>query len=266
MLDMRNRTVIYFAIAFLVTWCLWLIPVLATRGVLAVSPAVRIGCLFAGSFGPFIGAFVNVYFEGGWQAVLAFAARSLRFRIPPVVLAAALLLVPMAGFIAALLHAHETGQAFAFATTISALPMLFVMLFFIGGSVNEEFGWAYAIDGMQQKWGLLPATLLLGVIWGFWHLPLFFIAGMSQSFMPFWAFLILTVSLRTLYVWAYESSGKSILATLVFHTAANMAFNLYTLIDHTPKNDQSTFVYFAFLTAACATVVALSARCYRSTT
>ena len=136
-------------------------------------------------------------------------------------------------------------------------------MFLIGGSIQEEFGWAYAIDSLQRKFGLLPATLALGVIWGCWHLPLFFIHGLTQSFIPFWAFLILTVSLRTLYVWAYESTGKSIFVTLLFHSAANLTFNLFAVFDATKTNDQRAFIYFALLLVLPALVVALTSPRFR---
>lgn len=132
-----------------------------------------------------------------------------------------------------------------------------------GGSVNEEFGWAYAIDRLRQGRPLLWATVLLGIIWGCWHIPLFFVTGLTQSYVPFWAFLIFTVALRVLIVWGYESNDRSILVALLFHTASNLSFNLYNVVDRSPQRDERGLIWWTLLMGLVAIVVALSARCYR---
>lgn len=236
---------------------------LASKGVLHLGFRPESGLLVGGAFGPFIAAFVAVYRTGGWPAVRGFALRTLRYRAGLPVVFAALLLVPALALGAAFLVALQGGRPFAFAVSLADLPLLFVTLLVVGGSVEEEYGWAYAIDGMQRTWGLLPATIALGAIWGCWHIPLFFVAGLSQSYMPFWAFLTMTVSLRTMYVWAYESTRKSILVTLLFHTSTNVAFNLVTLLDYSPKRDERGFVYFALLSTIPAACLAFRSRLYR---
>jgi CAAX protease family protein len=259
----RTPAWLYFAVAFAITWIMWLFAILATRGGLTLSPATQLVCLFSGSFGPFIGAFFAVYRDGGWSAVKEFASRSLRYRIGPVYLLMALLLMPVLAGMAMWWLAERGGPPYGVHVTLAQFPLLYLELFFIGGSVNEEFGWAYAIDRLQQKRRLLSAAVILGVIWGCWHIPLFFVVGLTQSFMPFWAFLLFTVAFRVVIVWGYENNRKSILVALLFHTASNLAFNLYHLIDPTPQRDERGFIWYCLLTLLVAVVVALTARCYR---
>ena len=60
---------------------------------------------------------------------------------------------------------------------------LFLVLFFsvISGPLNEEFGWrGYALDRLFVSFGFTGATLLLGFIWGIWHLPWYFTPGQAQ--------------------------------------------------------------------------------------
>jgi len=259
----RTPVWFYFAVAFAITWVMWLVPVLATRGVLAVSPTTQLVFLFAGSFGPFIGAFLAVYRDGGWSAVKEFASRSLRYRIRPVYLLMALLLMPVLAGIATWWLAKRGGPPYAVLVSLAQFPLLYLELFFIGGSVNEELGWAYAIDRLQQRRRLLSAAVILGVIWGCWHIPLFFVVGLTQSFMPFWAFVLFTVAFRVLIVWGYENNRKSILVALLFHTGSNFSFNLYNLVDRSPQRDERAFIWYCLLTLLVAAVVALTARCYR---
>lgn len=60
---------------------------------------------------------------------------------------------------------------------------LFLVLFIsvISGPLNEEFGWrGYALDRMFVRYGFTKATLLLGFVWGIWHLAWFFTPGQAQ--------------------------------------------------------------------------------------
>lgn len=259
----RTPALFYFAIAFGMTWIMWLFPVLATHGVLTLSPTAQLICLLVGSFGPFFGAFLAIYRDGGWSAVKEFAGRSLRYRIGPIYLLTALLLMPVLAGIAMWWWSKHGGPAYTLLVPIAQFPLLYAELFFLGGSVNEEFGWSYAIDRLQQGRRLLSAAVILGVIWGCWHIPLFFVVGLTQSFMPFWAFVLFTVAFRILIVWGYENNRKSILVPLLFHTGSNFSFNLYNIIDRTPQRDERGFIGYCVITLLVAVIVALTARCYR---
>jgi uncharacterized protein len=259
----RTPAWFYFGLAFGITWLFWLICVLASRGVLPLGQGAQLACLFAGSFGPFVSAFIAVYRDGRWLAVREFAGRSLRYRMGPMYFLAAMLLAPAAAALAMAWLASHGGPPFAIKVALSQFPIVYLELFLFGGSVNEEFGWSYAIDRLQQRYSLLRAAALLGVIWGCWHIPLFFIPGLTQSFMPFWAFLIFTIALRIVIVWGYASNRQSILIALLFHTASNFAFNLFTVVDRSPLRDERGFIGFALIMLAISLVVVLTARCYR---
>ena len=260
----RTSAWLYFVIAFVVAWTMWLFPALASHGLIKLSHSLQLACLFIGSFGPFLGALIATYRDGGGGAVRQFFGRCLRWRIGPTYLLVAVLLAPILAGIAMWLLAHDGGPPYAVQVTLAQLPLLYLLLFFAGGSVNEEFGWAYAIDRLRQGRRLLSATVMLGVIWGCWHIPLFFVTGLTQSFIPFWAFVVFTGALRLLIVWAYDSNDRSILVALLFHTASNLTFNLYNLVDRSPHRDERGFIWWTILTGLVAIVVALSARCYRN--
>jgi hypothetical protein len=69
-----------------------------------------------------------------------------------------------------------------------------------------------------------------------------------------------------LIVWGYESNNRSILVALLFHTASNLSFNLYNLVDRSPQRDERGLIWWTLLMGLAAIVVALGARCYRSRT
>ncbi|MEP7288206.1 MAG: CPBP family intramembrane glutamic endopeptidase [Chloroflexota bacterium] len=56
------------------------------------------------------------------------------------------------------------------APQIALLPTLMLSVMFFIGALGEELGWSgYAIDPMQDRWGALQASLILGSVWAVWH-------------------------------------------------------------------------------------------------
>jgi membrane protease YdiL (CAAX protease family) len=110
-----------------------------------------------------------------------------------------------------------------------------VVMYIIVGLVNgEELAWrGFALPRLQTKYNALISSLILGVIWALFHLPLFFTAtGSSQAEMSFVSFLISTVSITVLYTWMYNNTRGSVLMAYLFHAAANTWTQVFS-IDHT---------------------------------
>lgn len=109
---------------------------------------------------------------------------------------------------------------------------LAVFLSFMSGPWSEEFGWrGYALDPLMKKSGLLAGTVILGVIWGVWHLPLFFMADtwhaeIGFKLTGFWAFILLSIGLSLLMTWVYLNTGRSILSAMMMHFASNFTSQL----------------------------------------
>ncbi len=103
----------------------------------------------------------------------------------------------------------------------------FTITIFLGGALAEEFGWrGFALDRLLGRWSVWAATLVLGVFWAFWHLPLFFIPGTVQAshgnfFAEFAVFAVWILALAVLFTWIYVGTGRSLFAALLFHTAVD---------------------------------------------
>lgn len=251
----------YFAFVFAWAWVFWAVPLATTRGWLT-QPALsglRVLLLVVGAYAPFVAAFALSFRDGtAWKLF----RRAFRWRIPSLVLLTTVILMPALAGVAMWVHAIQGGPRFGFNVGWHDAPLVIFFLFFLGGSFNEEFGWAYAIDRMQARWGFVNGSLLLGAIWAFWHLPLFFMPTQSQSHMPFWAFLIMCCSMRLLFVWAYNQAGQSILVTLLFHTSANFTPNLFAILNPavSAEKQASWMYYIALMTPAAATVALFQVR------
>jgi membrane protease YdiL (CAAX protease family) len=73
---------------------------------------------------------------------------------------------------------------------------------------------------MVERWNGLVAALVLGTIWGVWHLPAFFIPGMPQSEIPIWTFMIAIVAASVVITWVVNKTG-SVLPAILIHWADN---------------------------------------------
>jgi uncharacterized protein len=98
----------------------------------------------------------------------------------------------------------------------------FFLVLLIGGPLGEEFGWrGYALPSLQAGNDWRMASLGLGLVWGVWHLPLFFIAGTSQAHIPVALFLLSVVAMSVLFAWLVNWCTGSVVVALLLHTAIN---------------------------------------------
>lgn len=100
---------------------------------------------------------------------------------------------------------------------------VFIMIYLLN-ALPEEYGWrGYLLDPLQKRYKAIGASLILGLIWGLWHLPLVFIEGTTQAAIPFYEFVLQTMMLAVVYTWIYNNTNKSVLAVALFHASANIA-------------------------------------------
>jgi uncharacterized protein len=106
--------------------------------------------------------------------------------------------------------------------TFGELSVLNFVVFFL--IVGEELGWrGYALPRLLAQRSALAASLILGVMWGAWHLPTFFVAGAPQYGLPFSAFVLLTMAYSVVIGWVYVHSRESVLIASLMHGAINLS-------------------------------------------
>jgi len=106
------------------------------------------------------------------------------------------------------------------------LLILLVFVFFFIGAAGEELGYmGYAIDPMQDRWGALTASIIMGLVWAIWHYPSMIQVGQTPMLM-IWGTLG-TVGFRILYVWLYNNTGKSIFGIILFHAISNTGRSVF---------------------------------------
>lgn len=118
-----------------------------------------------------------------------------------------------------------TGAAFAdLQIPVLLAPVLFIAYFI--SATAEEIGWSgYAIDPLQERWGALGASLIVGVVWAVWHMIPYLQAHNPAEWVVWQC--AFTVANRVLIVWLYNNTGKSILAAILFHAMYDVCWSLY---------------------------------------
>ena len=99
--------------------------------------------------------------------------------------------------------------------------VIFFMIYFVC-AIGEEIGWsAYAIDPLQNRYGALKASIILGVIWAIWHI----IPWSQTHHTPVWIIWqsVGTVFLRVIMVWLFNNTGKSVFGMVLFHATMNIS-------------------------------------------
>ena len=89
-------------------------------------------------------------------------------------------------------------------------------------AVGEEVGWrGWMLPHLQRKFSPLFSTVIIGVVWGLWHWPLFIIGQYSDGSEMVFAKVGLCILLGTIFTWLYNRSGGSLLLMVLLHTALN---------------------------------------------
>jgi membrane protease YdiL (CAAX protease family) len=218
---MRGRDALkvipWFVLVFALTWALWFTAA-------GLEPSLlRNVSFYLGVFAPGIVALAMTYRELGASGVRKLLGRLVQWDVGVRWFAFALLFIFSIKVVVALIVRVSTGGWPVFGTV--PVPLLFAGAIgstLLGGQVGEELGWrGYALPRLASAMGLGAASVLLGVIWAIWHLPLFYILGadtVGQSF-PF--YLLQVTALSVAIAWLYMKTRGSLLLTMLLHAAVN---------------------------------------------
>ena len=230
----KGNVWLFFIIAFGFSWLFWMPLALAEQGILSLPDGLHqflSGSNNPGAWGPFVAAFLMTIIYEGWSGVKALIKRGLNVKIGWKWYLIAFLLLPLLIGLP-LLVAQIAGEAIPEAWIVreagdTPLPIYAVIAFFVifllGGPLQEEFGWrGYATDRLQKKFNALSASIIMGLLWASWHLPLFFVPREESYYnRPMWGIFLTNILVTILFTWIYNNTNRSIFATLIFHTMFN---------------------------------------------
>ncbi|UJW85014.1 type II CAAX endopeptidase family protein [Devosia sp. SL43] len=215
----RAPVTAFLAGSFLWAWLLWgyWIPAMPPGG-LEMSPIFLVSAILGG-FAPSLVAIAVAWTLAGRAGIAQLLAPLVRWRIHPGWYAVALLTAPAVTLIIVAIQAMVIGGN-RFSGIGVPIPILLIWPLMAG--LGEEIGWrGFLLPRLQPRLGVLPAALVIGAIWGLWHLPADYIAlkAYGDWFIP--AFLVNGPIVLTAHAiimsWLWNRTGGNLLLIVLYH-------------------------------------------------
>lgn len=215
----RYQLIIFFILTFVFSWFPWYA---------GIAPEVM-------AMGPSLAAFILVIIIGGKRGFVDLVRPFGRWRVSLKLWAIAIFGPAVLYLIGLGVHLLLGGEAPPFIMLkeeLNLIPLYLVMVVLMpwNGPVGEEFGWrGYALPKLQNKFDPLIASLIIGTIWGIWHLPSFFApqgvvgaiaATVGMVFII--PYTLGTIANSIFMTWLYnKSKASALIAGIVWHAAIN---------------------------------------------
>lgn len=156
-----------------------------------------------------------------WKRILDFKRISFKWYL------VIFFLIPAVSILAAMLNGYWDTYSFS-----HKLPSLYLTLLSVPlVPILEELGWrGYVLDRLQEKYSALTSSLILGALWGPWHLPVFFLHGSIFGLMPFasltfWLYMYHEIVISVCFTWIYNNTARSTLSAILFHIVLEFCAN-----------------------------------------
>lgn len=218
----RHPLACYFLLAYSLSWLGWLPYVLSQSGLglLPFHPSQLVG--LPGGYGPLLSGLLMTGVTEGKAEVRHLLRRLVLWRVGWQWYLFALIgvpsifvlgFLPLPGAVAAL---RVPSPQF-----VLVFLLLLVLEIFTSG-LGEEPGWrGFALPRLQQQHGPLLGTLILGLLWGGWHLPLFLTtwAIVGADGLSICEFVLGSMSLAIMFTWVFNHTRGSLLVAILFHAS-----------------------------------------------
>ncbi len=230
----------FFALTFAFSWLFWVPGAMILGSIDPAHPYASPAFVIVqtlGAAGPSLVAVLLVRYLYGKEKLKEFLGRFKIWRVGVRWYLAAILLAPSIGVASVGVHAllaSLRGEAFALppgsplGQAVGELGVgglvLWLPVMFVGqmpsSPLLEEAGWrGFALPVLQGRMSALASSLVLGLAWGAWHLPL--IISYSESVL---SYLLLIVANTILITWVFNNTGGSLLLAMLFHASLNVSF------------------------------------------
>ena len=166
-------------------------------------------------YAPAIAAFFIIMKNAGSRGLLSFVKRMKLWRCSRLWYAFLIIGLPLVFYGGSAWKGNLFTDPFPFP---SYQPLLMALLLSMIKGPVEEFGWrGFALPLFQRRFAPIWASLIIGTIWGCWHLPAFLLSGTQQSAWSFTPFLVGTIAISVIMTSLYNASRGSILLAALMH-------------------------------------------------
>lgn len=215
---MTGSVVTFFLLTFAVTWSCWISIVMVPIPAHTVVQAVL---LFFGTISPSLVALSLTGWTAGADGVRLVLARMFQWEV----MARWYLFALGYTLSIKLFVTLSLRLAFGAWPRFGNVPLYiipFAILISTPVQSGEEVGWrGYALPRLAARMGLGWASIILGIIWASWHLPLFFLPGSDTYHQSFPVYITQVTAVSVAMAWLWERTGRSLLLPMLMHATIN---------------------------------------------
>jgi len=209
----------FFVVVYALTWLVWVpralgeVPFLLGR---------------AWTWVPAVAAVVVAGLVLGRPALRDLGSRLVRWRVgwrwyAVVLLGPAVFSVAVAAIYSALGGSWAVAVPPALVDTPILLLPLFLLIYAFTDGIGEELAWrGFALPRLLARYAPVVASLILGVIWAAWHLPLLWTDTAAMSGQPIWLPFADITAKSVLFTWVFLHTRGSVLIAILFHASTNL--------------------------------------------
>ncbi|MGW4101821.1 CPBP family intramembrane glutamic endopeptidase [Streptomyces sp. NPDC004976] len=226
----------FFCLAFVLSWVAWTPYILSENGLGVLHfafPSVLgtsqlLGVIPGAYLGPVLSALVVTVVADGRPGLRAWLGRMTKWRIGWSWYLGIAVAVPAVLTLTTVLLSGQLPGMPSAVLLAAYVPGLILQILTTG--LAEEPGWRdFAMPRLQHKYGPVGGTLVLGPLWGVWHLPLFLSewgGWPDVSWSKPVEFLAITIAFSFVMTWVFNHTGQSLLLAMVLHTSVNNFFSV----------------------------------------
>lgn len=263
----RRPLLSFFVLALGASWIAWIPYILSQHGLGVwdlTFPGGMIGGQLLGMLpgaylGPIGAALAVTAIADGRDGLRAWARRLWNWRVSWTWYVGILLSVPAAMMLTGLAFSGGDARMPAVASLVALVPGLLIQIVTTG--LAEEPGWRdFALPRMQRRTGPVAASVVIGLLWGVWHLPLFLTEWGERpnaSVTRILAFVGFCIVFNIVMTWVFNRTNQSLPMAMLLHVSLNNTAGVWA--ETFPFWDTEKFQVILLVGAAVAAAVTLVA-------
>lgn len=256
----RWRNWLFFILALGWSWLFW-IPLIFLKLVFNTMPGIILYSI--GGLGPALSAIYLVRTTQGKDERREFWRRVIDYkRVPWRWLLASLFIPLLIAILTVLITPFFTTEYSNWQPLWLVLQNPLIFVFFLVstllfGPLPEEIGWrGYGLESLQTKYSAVQSSLIVGLFWALWHIPLFltkdsaFAATYPLLSPSFWLWGTSLLSISIIMTWIFNHTGKSTLTAILFHFSMSATSGFFSFQSQMQSIMLIGFALFAVFTLA----------------